>query len=269
MSSLRRIPVLLLGLTACVRPAAGAQPAPPADPPAGTHGRQVPGGLAQTSEQTAPTIEVTGSASVAVPSDVARVSFAVETHAKEAGSASAANAQDMSRVIAALKQADLPGLRVETFGYQLNPEYSTSPPQDPNGRQTREIVGYAAVNNIRVTLTEVQSVGRAVDAAIGAGANRVASLSFEASETTEARKEALSEAVAEARSQAQTIADALGRELGPPIEIHGGAQNPQPIRPMMFEGARAAASTPVEAAEQSVSASVTIRFALGPEKAGR
>jgi uncharacterized protein YggE len=82
----------------------------------------------------------------------------------------------------------------------------------------------------------------------------------------------LAEAVRNARAQAAVIAEALGRQLGAPLEVHGGAQWPGP-RPMAFDALAArsvqAAPTPIEAGDTSVSANVTIRFALGPELAGR
>lgn len=250
MSSSCRISALVLGLVVCGGPRVTAQTTP--------------------SPQTPHTVQVTGTASVSVPPDVARLSFAVETRAREAGVASADNARIMSHVIAALKHAAFQGMEVETYGYALNPVYAPRPPQPKEGMRTRIIDGYTALNNIRVTLTDMQAVGKAVDTAVGAGANRVSSLSFAASHTTAARKEALSRAVASARSQAEAIASALGYELGPPLEIHGGAQAPPIARPMTFSsGVRAEALTPVEAGNQSVTASVTIRFALGPEKAPR
>jgi uncharacterized protein YggE len=269
MRSHRRIPVLLLGLAACGGRSAAAEPAPPAPTGDLAHAYlyQVPVLPASSGQdqETPPTIEVSGSASVPVPADVARVSFAVETRGKQAAAAASENAQTMSRVIDALRAASLPGLHIETFGYSLTPEYLTASPQ---GDRTRVIDGYTALNNIRVTVTDVQAAGKVMDTAIGAGANRVSGLSFEASETADARREALTRAVSEARTQAQAIADALGRELGPPVEIRGGAQQPQPRPQGVMMMARDMA-TPIEAGDQTVTASVTIRFALGPEKQQR
>ncbi len=264
--------VASLALAACGGPPATAQATPPptSDPLTRPYIYEVPADRQTPSppeQQTPPTVQVTGRATVSVPADMARVSFAVETHAKEAAAASSANAEHMSRVIDALKQAGFAGFQVETYGYSLNPEYATPTQQ---GRRTRVIDGYTAVNNIRVTVSDAQAVGRVVDTAIGAGANRVSSLSFGAKDTERARKEALSLAVADARAQAQAIAEAMGRELGPPLEVHGSAQAPAGPRPMTFESmARTAAPTPVEAGEQSVAASVTVRFVLGPEKGER
>lgn len=209
-------------------------------------------------------IQVSGTGSVEVSPDRADVAFAVETRAGQADEAAAANADAMDAVLTALRDADLPGLTLETFGYTLRPEYSSSADQ-----RTREIVAYTALNNVRATVEDVDAVGRVIDLAIGAGANRVSNISFYASDTEAARAEALAEAVRSAREQAEVIAESLGYRLGPPLEINGGAERPIP-RPYAAEAmvSMRAADTPIEAGDQTVIANVSIRFALGPEIGG-
>jgi uncharacterized protein YggE len=216
----------------------------------------------QEPQQTPPFIEVNGSAVVEVPPDRAEVSFAVETRAEIAADASAANATAMNRVLTALRAARLPDLDVETYGYTLQPNYS----QDQS--RVRAIAGYVAYNNVRATISAVDQVGRLIDVAIGAGANQVASISFVASDTEPARAQALAEAVRNAREQAEVIAGALGFELGPPLEIRGGADRPMPM-PMVAMRSVQADATPIEAGDQSVSANVSVRFALGRALSGR
>ncbi|MGD8281377.1 MAG: SIMPL domain-containing protein [Gemmatimonadota bacterium] len=204
-------------------------------------------------------VEVSGNASVSVPTDQAQVAFAMETRAETAAEAASANATAMDRVLSALRASDLPGLDLETFGYSLQPQYST------DQQRVRTIAGYIAQNNVRATVDDVDAVGRLIDAAIGAGANRVASIAFSASDTDEARAQAMTEAVRSARAEAELMAEALGYRLGPPLEIRGGAQRPGPV-PMAFATAARVqeVQTPIEAGDQTVTANVTIRFALGP-----
>jgi uncharacterized protein YggE len=205
-------------------------------------------------------IEVSGRATAEVAADQAEVSFAMETRAADAGSATSANADEMARVFAALRGGSFEGLELETFGYSLQPQYAT------DNARVRTIVGYVAYNNVRARIDDVDDVGRLIDVAVGAGANRVASISFSASNTEPARARALADAVRNARSQAEVIASSLGYELGAPLEVRGGAERPVPI---MFDAMRTvqaqAAQTPIEAGSQTVDANVTIRFALGPE----
>lgn len=205
-------------------------------------------------------LEVSGSAEVSVPADQAQISFAVETEAETARDAARQNADRMDAVLRALRGTEVPGLELETHGYTLQPRYRR--PSREGG--TPEIDGYRAVNHVRATTPTVDAVGRLIDAAVGAGANRIASLSFQAVETQAARLEALRMAVEKARAEAGAIASALGVTLGPPIEVRGGAEPPSP-RPMTMESMDMArgAPTPVEPGEQTVRASVTVRYRLG------
>jgi uncharacterized protein YggE len=267
MTFSRRLLPAALALGACGGQPAGAQVPTPADEDDLAHAYLYEVAPEQVApQQDAGFVEVSGAAVVMVAPDRARARFAVESQGATAGEASTANANVMTAVTTALEGSGIPGLKVETFGYSLRPEYSYPSGQD---RRTRTIGGYTALNNVRVTVDDVEAVGRVVDLAVQAGANRVSSLAFEAANTEAARREALTLAVERARAEARVMAAALGRELGPALEVRGGAQAPTPIRAqaMAMRGVmemEAAAETPIEAGDQSVRATVTIRFALGP-----
>ncbi len=253
-------------LTSCAAaPAASGAPAPEAaDVQPNVYEVAPTQGLPRAAADTAGVLQVSGTGEVRVDPDRTRVSFAVETEASTAREASAENARRMEAVHRALRELDAPELTIETFGYRLSPRYGRP---DPQGGGARRIEGYRATNHVRVTVDDVDAVGRIVDAGIGAGANRVADLSFEVSDTEEARLEALRRAVGKARAEAEAIADALGVELGPPLEVNGGAETPGPVSRFRAETMQAMAApapdTPVEAGQQTVSASVTIRYRLG------
>lgn len=234
----------LAGLAACAG-LASAQDTPSVDPEAGY-------------------VQVSGTAEVQVPVDRARVLFAVETEEPDARAAVERNATLMDAVLSALRDLDVPDLDLETQGFQLQPQY-----ERPSG-ETMRIRAYRARNHVSVTVDDVDAVGRVVDAAVGAGANRIASLTFEARDTEDARLEALGMAVQNARRQAEVMASALGLPLGPPLEVNGGAQRnpPRPMAMDRMEMAQAAPSTPVEAGDQTVSASVSIKYRLGPAAGG-
>jgi len=234
---------------------------PVEDPPAGTSVAAQP----MQEAQEAPWIDVNGSGSVQVEADRARVTFAMETRAAAADAAAEANADAMAAVLAAIRGGGFEGIEIETFGYSLRPEYTMA-----NDQRTRQIVAYAVVNNVGATIHDVDAVGRLVDVAIGAGANRVGGISFFAADTEGARHEALAQAVRAARAEAVVMAEALGHRLGPVLQISGGAERPVPRMvqaDMMLASARAV-ETPIEAGEQTVTASVHVRFALGPELGG-
>ena len=205
------------------------------------------------------TIQVNGQSRIPVPADQVVISFAVETEAPTAREATTQNAQRMDAVLSALRGAGIQGLKIETFGYALRPEYEMS--REVAG--TRVIAGYRAQNNIRVTVPDVNAAGGLLDRAIDAGANRVSSLQFQASDTREARLRALREAVGNARQEAEAIASAMGVTLGIPLQVQGGASAPppSPVAGLQMEMA-ARAPTPIEAGDQTVSANVSITYRI-------
>ena len=211
-------------------------------------------------------IIVTGQARVEAEPDRARIYFAVETERATAREAGEANADRITAVAAAVRSAGqaADGLRVQTSSYSLNPVYGPVAPNRP-----REIVGYMARNTLQVRVDEVDRVGSLIDAALAAGSNRVSSLRFEVRDPEPYRNEALREAIRGARGEAEIMAESLGMTLGPPLEVQGGAELPNP-RPFLQSGAERAfavadaAPTPIEAGLQTISARVTIRFRLDP-----
>jgi uncharacterized protein YggE len=151
-------------------------------------------------------------------------------------------------------------MEIETFGYSLRPEYEVRR-EDPG---VRAIVGYRAQNNIRILLRDMDATGRVLDQAVGAGANRISSLEFGASDTREARLQVLAEAVRSAREQAEAMAEAMGVRLGPALEVNGNATTPtpRPEGPMLMRAVAAESTTPVEAGTLTVSASVSITYRI-------
>ena len=209
-----------------------------------------------------PFLSVTGTAEARIPTDRARIEFMVETQAATAREAAAQNADRMQRVIRAVREAGRETVTVETGGYNLSPVYSRASRDQP---YVPTIEAYRAANHVRVRANELPRVGALIDAAIGAGSNRIASLRFEARDPEPARLEALRGAVAKARAEAEAVAEALGVTLGMPQEVSTGADYgyPPPVmREDMAMGMAQAAPTPVEPGEQVVRATVTIRYRL-------
>ena len=97
----------------------------------------------------------------------------------------------------------------------------------------------------------------------------MASIGFEAADTEAARSEALSLAVRNGREEARTIAETLGHELGPALEVRGGADRPAPRDIDMNMILMRAEATPIEPGERTVGANVTVRFALGAAMPGQ
>ena len=115
---------------------------------------------------------------------------------------------------------------------------------------------------MRAEVRRIEDVGRLIDAALAKGANEISSLQFTSSKADSARRAALAAAVADARADADAIARAAGGSLGDVVEI---STTSTPIRPITFNGqmqlfAKVAVPTPIEPGEQTVNATVTVRW---------
>jgi len=207
-----------------------------------------------------PTITVDASGSVERTPDRAILQLAVESDGATARVASQANAAAMDRVLRALRTQGIPAASIRTLSYGLDPVY---------GRRTRPdsaplVVGFRATNLVQVTVDSIAAVGGVIDAAIGAGANRVMGLSFEIRDWEAARLAALEIAVAKARREANAVARAADASLGPPLSISMSSDDsPRPI----FQGrvlmeAAMTEPTPIEGGALTVTARVRIVYRL-------
>jgi uncharacterized protein YggE len=204
-------------------------------------------------------ITVTGEGEAAAVPDLAVVTLAVETEAKTAAEAASRNAAVADRVRQALQALAAARLRVSTSGYSLSPIYT-----QPEGAVEPEVRGYRAYNEVRVEVRELDAVGRVIDAAVAAGGNRVAGVSFSLERREAALREALAAAGREARAQAEAVAAALGVRLGAVASAqagHGGVPPPMPLRSLAAME-MAATPTPIEPGEVTVRATLTVSFLI-------
>ena len=223
---------------------------------------------AQQPQERAPrSVTVNAYASVHRAPDRAVVMLAVESQSESAQDAARQNAERMTRVIDAIRSAGVPEQRIRTVSYDLQPIYSQQRPNDPRMEEWEpRIIAYRAINMVRVEIDDVQRTGGVIDAALNAGANRVAGTSFELRDSDAAQNEALQEAVRKAQAQATAAAQAAGQRLGQPLQIQvGGYHAPPPMPMASYRGGvamDAAVSTPVQGGELEIGASVTITYEL-------
>jgi uncharacterized protein len=222
----------------------------------------VPGHVAAQEEaERARTITVSATATVEREPERARVLLAVESSAPTAREAAQQNAALMQRVLDAVRRAGVPAEEIRTVSYELRPEYARPEPQrqDPP-----RIVSYRAINMVQVRVDPMAQVGAVIDAALGAGANRVSSLTFELRDTDAARLAALQLAVQSARRQAEAVASAAGQRLGEPQSIQVGHFAAPPPAPMMAraEAMVMDAPTPIEGGQLSIGANVHVVYRI-------
>ena len=203
------------------------------------------------------TIQTSASREVRIAPDRATLILAVETRAALAGAAAQANAKAQRAVLDTLRAIGIAPSQIGTAGFTVQAAY------EPNTKGGMQRTGFVANNAITVRLTQLDRVGAVIDAALAKGATNVSDLTFDASNTADARRAALADAAAQAKSDATVLAKAMGGTLGPLIWVTTGEESTPP-RPMMRAMAASSSETPIIAGDISVSASVQAKWAFVP-----
>ena len=170
-----------------------------------------------SSSSSAPEITATGRGEVKLAPTYAALMVNIETRANTAVAAASQNAQKVETVIKALQSAGLTEKDIATAGYNLQQMYDYS-----SNRQAPEPIGFSANTMIRAEVRRLESLGRVIDAAIGAGTTGISGVQYFASNAEEARRSAMSQAVREARTDADVLARAAGGSLGRLIALNSG-----------------------------------------------
>jgi uncharacterized protein YggE len=226
-----------------------------------------------------PEIRVTGDASIKASPDRATLDIGVVTEAATAQAAAAQNAKRAEAVIAALRAvlSSAPGgvadgtshsdgasntreTQITTINYSLDPVYSRP---KPGGQPV--IIRYSSANVVRVTTGDLALVGRLIDGAMEAGANRIDRLAFTLQDEQPLMTKALQQAATRAKSKADAIAAALGVKIIRVLQVEENGPTVRPVERMLRFSAAAPeeASTPVEPGSVDVTATVTLTVEVG------
>lgn len=209
-----------------------------------------------------PSLVTAGQGEAKVTPDRVSVLVNVQTRALTAIAASAENARRTGAVLDALSRLGLPKEQLSTEGYTVHPEFR----YDREGGAPK-VTGYVVTNTVRAESKRPEQAGPIIDAALGAGANLINSLSFYASNIDEPRRRAIAEAVASARADAEAMARSAGGSLGGLIELstQGPTAPPRPMYDMASargKVAMAEQATPVNPGQQTINVFVNARWAF-------
>jgi hypothetical protein len=195
-------------------------------------------------------LTVQGTASVTAAPDRASLWIGVESQGETARAALSANAAEMRRVLAALRTAGATDLQTQYV--------SVSPRFVDNGT----VEGYSAHNSVSATIEQLARTGAVIDAVVAAGANQISGPTLVHADPEALYRQALAAAVADAREKAQALAAAANVSLGRVTALveAGGAPAPMPLAARVT--ADEASSTPVEAGQREVSATVSVTFSI-------
>ena len=196
-----------------------------------------------------------GTGIVQLTPDRATLSVAIESRASQARAAGAQNAEVVARVRIALGAEGIGADDITTAHYNVRADWRRQ-----DGERVRD--GYVAETMLQVALDNITAAGKAIDAALEAGANRIDGVQFSSSHADEARREAIALAVQDAMATAEAMATAAGGSLGVLIELttEGPTRPVVTMRAMRAELAYADAPTEITPGDLTVTARVIGRW---------
>ena len=204
-------------------------------------------------------IVVNGHGVVETIPDMATVSMGVVSEAKTAGEAMAINSEALSAVLKQLTAVEIESRDIQTNNLSLSPRWNNG---SSMSKARPEIIGFSATNTVSVRVRDLAKLGGVLDAVVQNGANSFQGLSFGLQDMEPARNDARVAAIKDAMAKAQLYATAAGVELGDVVSISDGAvRGARPVMMMEADLMRSAA-VPVAQGELSVTADVTVVFAI-------
>jgi uncharacterized protein YggE len=194
--------------------------------------------------------------------DIAYINIGVHTENKNATEAVATNTSQSEKVIEALKKLGVEEKDIQTNNFNIYPQQQ----YDSQGKPTGEIT-YIVDNTVHVTVRNLDTIGKLLDAAVKAGANTISGIQFDVADKSEALSEARQSAVISARAKAEELAEAAGVTLGEVQTINeysGGYPAPMPKYDSRGAGAvaMAEADVPVSPGQMSITVEVNIVFEI-------
>jgi uncharacterized protein YggE len=186
--------------------------------------------------------------------DVAVVTMGVTTENKQLQVAQQENAVKMNNVIKALRNAGIESENIQTLSYSIDAVYDYV-----EGKSIFR--GYRVANILKVTIKNVDKIGKAIDTAVLAGANYVGDVDFTVLNPNRYYRRALTYALNDAIKKAETMATFMGIMINKvPINIKEETIGYSPLA----ERARVkafGATTPIEVGEIEITARVEVEFA--------
>lgn len=207
-------------------------------------------------------ISVSGRGSVTVSPDTAIITVGVQARRDTVAEARNDAAEAMTAIVAVLRDEGVAEEDIKTQFLSINPVYNYR--EDPP-----ELTGFDVVNNVRVTVRDLDSVGPIIDGVAEAGGDltRINGISFTIDDPSPFQAELREKAVGDAMSKAQQLATLAGVVLGPAISISEGG-GIVPVNQTGFrdfavaEAALEFAPTPISAGELELNLSVSMVFAI-------
>ena len=217
------------------------------------------------------TTSVTGTATASVSPDLVIIQLGVDTQAKTAQEAMSENAQAMNATITAIQHLGIASNETGTNSFTINPVYNQTGPYPPYNEYKNELVGYQVSNSLLIKTTKLNLAGKILDVAVGAGANRVDSVSFSLSPAKQqsVQNDLIGQAVLDAQSKAEKALAPLGQKIiGVKMVNLSSVNLPSPVPVYSMAAMKAAPmmeQTPIVTSNQDITTTVDVIFLIGAQ----
>jgi uncharacterized protein len=162
-----------------------------------------------TSRRAVPELSTSGTAEIRVPADQARVSFSVVTDHETSSEAIRENSVLVEKLIAALRSGGITKDEYQTGDFSVTPQYE----HPRTGYGSGKLTGYQVRNSLLVSTGRIEILGKLIDAAAVAGANRIDYVSFGISDMRAERQKVIAQATKNAFEDAEYLAESAGLTL--------------------------------------------------------
>lgn len=203
-------------------------------------------------------ISLIGTGTVKATPDLAHITTGVSTEAPTAREALAKNNGAMTRVVEELKKEGLDPKDIQTIDFAVHPIYQ----RGKDGNQTN-VIGYRAVNSVRVDVRDIKRLGEILDRVVTLGSNQIGGIQFTVSEPDRLQDAARKDAMTNAKAKAQLYADAAGAALGRVLTI--SEETIQPLAGPVFARAAVeakAADVPLEPGTETMQVRLHVTWEL-------
>jgi uncharacterized protein YggE len=211
-----------------------------------------------------PTVTATALGEASARPDTLLLDLGVQTRAPGVAAAVASADAKAAKLVAVLHSAGVPASDVQTTNLSIGADY--------NGKGV--ITGYSVTNTVSVTDPKIAAASKIIDDAVGVAGNSLQfdNLQFAVSDDTAPAIAARVAAVRRAEGRAEAMATAAGSSLGQLCSI---SDTTSPVYPIAGDSGGAglsssagasgapSAATPVEPGSQTLTAQVTVVYALG------
>ncbi len=206
-------------------------------------------------------VTVVGTGKVIGTPDTLKADVGIEAEGNDVSAALNDANDKVAKITDAAVNAGVDRKDIATQNVTLNPRYNSPAPGS-----TSQISGYTATNSLRITMRDLTKASNVLAATATAGGNntRISNVSFSIDDDSDLMKQARDAAFNDARSRAGQYAKLADDSLGKVLVITeaSSAQEPVTRTPSTYRADAAVSPVPVEPGQQTLTFSVTVKYAL-------